>query len=219
MKKTVSSILMVLVVLSLPASSLLFGIGGGRTYNSIIAGDNYRAYSYPGSFEWKTGLPVTVECTSHFGFETGLSLTGKAYFVEREASGVKTTDIEERNVFLTVPLSLRVSLKWVDNVSIFFSLGGYAGWYLGGARSGSVLSLDSAPVSVSDSVDMVYRSRYAYGVTASLGYTADISNLRFSLSLGYSLDLSDMHREQTFHSYPIHNSTFDISAGLQWRVR
>ena len=218
MKKTAVTILLILLVFSLPASSLFVGIGGGRTYNRIIAGENYTGYEYLSGFGWKASLPVTVECTPSFGFETGVSLTEKTYRIFRETHGMTPVDVTETNLFVTVPATLRVSVKWVDNVSLFLTAGGYAGFYLGGKRDGKVLGMATEPIAVSDKVGVEYRNRYEYGVTASLGYTVDIDSLRFSLALGYSLDLSDIHKGQVYGNYPLHNSTFDLSATLAWRA-
>ena len=110
MKKTAVTILLILLVFSLPASSLFVGIGGGRTYNRIIAGENYTGYEYLSGFGWKASLPVTVECTPNFGFETGVSLTEKTYRIFRETHGVTPVDVTETNLFVTVPVTLRVSV-------------------------------------------------------------------------------------------------------------
>ncbi len=198
MKKTAAAaVILFLAVSVLSASAVFVGFGGGRVLNRMISEEDGRRYLGAGG--WKAYLPVTVECTDHFGFETGLEMTQKCY---RSTSDPDTVD---GNLYFTFPLSLRVSTVWVDNVSLFLSLGGYCGWRLGSAGNGK------------DDEDSVIRNHYTGGATASLGYTVDADSLRFSLSLFGSFDLSDVNREKT-DSGPLHNLSFGIASSLQWRT-
>ena len=222
MKKTLTVILLALTLSCLGAATVYIGGEGGLTLNSIIAGKGYGGYEYNTKASSSFSIPVVVEFTPSFGLQTGVSFVTKSYDYTKTVTtkGVASTILGYTcsNSFIEVPVAFRYSLTFGESRwGAFFTAGGFAGFWAYGNRSGQVTGFTSVQ-SVDEDTDLSYYNRFQAGVSASLGVECEFGKCDAYLSFGYALTLTNLNRSQKYDSFPVHNSTMTVAAGIMWGV-
>ncbi len=218
MKKTAAIFTLLLVLCSLSAGSFYAGVEGGVGTNSIIRGENYKGYTYGSASGYTLSFPVICEFNGWAGFESGVTLGGKNYTLERWYSGSAVEDMRMNNVFIEVPLLVRFRTPAYQGLALYASLGGYLGWWSWGQMKGKAIGLEMTEMtSVDRQTDLSHRNRFEAGVGVAAGCTVDFSRLRVQFAVRYALSLTDMNLSQEKGGYPLHNSTFTVGCGLMWR--
>ncbi len=216
MKKAISILTLLCVMLALPAVSYYVGADGGVTFNTVIAGKGYRNYEYDWGTGYKASIPFVVEFSDNLALETGFSLYGKSYNYSQkvETGETKQTnfDLSVRNGFVTLPLLVRFSVPF-GKFGLYSSLGGWVGFWAYGTRSGSVVNGNDNSESVSEKSDLSLYNRFDAGVSAKLGFDVDLGPVMGYVEGEYDLALTDMNVRQKYGSFPIHNSSFSVTVG------
>ncbi len=226
MKKTFFMALMVLTALTLGAAAVHVGAEAGFDYNSVIAGSDYKDYRYGGKGSMTASVPVIVEFKDGMGLETGLRVLSKKYDYSRSYdyknpssktnSSISMVSYTVRNLFIELPLAFRASVDLGKHgISLFGTLGGFAGWWIMNERNGSVYGFTNTE-SVRDSLDLSLYNRFEAGVEFSLGTAVTLGVFDIFCRAQYSVTLTDMNKAQTYGSYPVHNSTLSVTTGLLW---
>ncbi len=222
MKKTMTLLLLTLALCSLSAATVYVGGEIGINSNSVIAGSGYSGYEYSASAGADIAVPVVVEFTPNFALQTGLSLQGKAYGYTKNVTikGENNTIFAYSvgNSFIELPLSLRMSLNFGGSRwGAFCTVGGYLGYWTYGMRSGAAYGFTSARP-VEEETDLSLYNRFEAGVSLAGGVDVEFGSYDAYLLFGYSLSLTDMNKSQKYASYPMHNSTVTVAAGLLWGI-
>lgn len=222
MKKLITLVLILFQIFSLFALAqegcLFVGAKLGVTANNIIAGTEYRDYKYTNELGIKLTVPVVYEATKHWGLESGISLTTKNYYLERDFR-IKMIDLKVENAFLSVPLSLNFSIPCDQNCSFLLRAGGYLGWWCWGKSKGNIADLNRNIQSVNETADLSLKNQFEYGLLAALGFSFSDENFRFIISAEFETDLSGLNKEQEVGAYQIYNSTMLLNYSLLWRVK
>lgn len=222
MKKTMTLLLLALALTSLSAATVYVGGEVGINSNYIIAGSGYSGYEYLSAGGLDIRVPVVVEFTPNIALETGASFQTKPYGYTKSVTvkGEKN-DIfgyDEVNSFIEIPLSLRLSIDFGGSRwGAFATLGGYCGYWVYGFRTGVAYGLTSGRP-VEEKTDLSYYNRFEAGLSASVGADVEFGSFDAYLLVGYSIALTDMNKSQKYASYPVHNSTVTVAAGLLWGV-
>ncbi len=222
MKKTMTLLLLTLALCSLSAATVYVGGEVGLSSNSIIAGSGYSGYEYSIGKGADISVPVVVEFTPNIALQTGASFQMKGYGYMKNVTikGEKTEILEYSvmNSFVEVPLALRLSLSFGGSRwGAFAVLGGYCGYWVHGYRTGEAYGLTSARP-VEEETDLSLYNRFEAGLSASVGADVEFASFDAYLLVGYSISLTDMNRSQKYASYPMHNSTVTVAAGLLWGI-
>lgn len=222
MKKTMTLLLLTLALCSLSAAAVYVGGEVGINSNSIIAGSGYSGYEYSGGRGVDISLPVVVEFTPNIALQTGASFQMKGYGYMKNVTikGEKTEILEYSvmNSFVEVPLALRLSLSFGGSRwGAFATLGGYCGYWVYGYRTGDAYGLTSVRP-VEEKTDLSLYNRFEAGLSAAVGADVEFGSFDAYLLVGYSISLTDMNKSQKYASYPMHNSTVTVAAGLLWGV-
>lgn len=222
MKKTMTLLLLTLALCSLSAATVYVGGEVGLNSNSIIAGSGYSGYEYSGGRGVDISLPVVVEFTPNIALQTGASFQMKGYGYMKNVTikGEKTEILEYSvmNSFVEVPLALRLSLSFGGSRwGAFATLGGYCGYWVYGYRTGDAYGLTSVRP-VEEKTDLSLYNRFEAGLSAAVGADVEFGSFDAYLLVGYSISLTDMNKSQKYASYPMHNSTVTVAAGLLWGV-
>ncbi len=222
MKKTMTLLLLTLTLCSLSAATVYVGGEVGINSNSVIAGSGYSGYEYSRGRGFDISVPVVVEFTPNIAIQTGASFQMKGYGYMKNAAikGEKFEILEYSvmNSFIEVPLALRLSLSFGGSRwGAFAVLGGYCGYWTHGYRTGEAYGLTSARP-VEEDTDLSLYNRFEAGLSAALGADVEFGSFDAYLLVGYSISLTDMNRSQKYASYPVHNSTVTVAAGLLWGV-
>lgn len=164
-----------------------------------------------------------MEFTPNIALQTGASFQMKGYGYMKNAAikGEKFEILEYSvmNSFIEVPLALRLSLSFGGSRwGAFAVLGGYCGYWAHGYRTGEAYGLTSARPVEEEDTDLSLYNRFEAGLSAALGADVEFGSFDAYLLVGYSISLTDMNRSQKYASYPVHNSTVTVAAGLLWGV-
>ena len=222
MKKTMTILLLTLAVFSLGAATVYVGGEAGGNTNAIIAGEGYSGYTYTPASGSSISVPVVVEFSYGMGLETGLSYVKKSYDYDKyiKVAGTEGTlfKYSVENGFLEIPVLFRYSFaiagsRW----NVFAAVGGFAGFWLSGMRTGAVYGFSSERP-VEEKTDLSYYNWFQAGVTASAGIGYSFTSCEVYVKAGYSLTLTDLNRSQKHASYPVHNSTVTVAAGILWGI-
>lgn len=222
MKKTMTLLLLTLALCSLSAATVYVGGEVGINSNSVIAGSGYSGYEYSHGKGLDISVPVVVEFTPNIALQTGASFQMKGYGYMKNVTikGEKTEILEYSvmNSFVEVPLALRLSLSFGGSRwGAFATLGGYCGYWAHGYRTGEAYGLTSVRPAEEDT-DLSLYNRFEAGLSAALGADVEFGSFDAYLLVGYSISLTDMNKSQKYASYPVHNSTVTVAAGLLWGV-
>ncbi len=222
MKKTVTILLLLSVMLSLSATTYYVGADGGMTATMVVAGEGYRDYKYSVGLGYKASVPVVIMFDKHLGLDTGISLYGKYYkSAQSIKSGSTSQDnfvLDVKNGFLEFPIALRAILPIGSSIDAYFSLGGYVGWWLYGVRSGSVMNMNDEKESVSEMTDLSYYNRLDAGISTKIGCGYSFDSFRLYGENEFAFSLTDMNKAQKYGAFPIHNITYSVTLGLLWRI-
>ncbi len=223
MKKTVTILLLLSVMLSLSAATYYVGADGGMTANTVISGDGYRNYKYDARVGYRASLPVVVMFTDNLGLDTGIAVYGKYYNASQTVmNGIKSQEnynLNINNVFIELPLAFRASLPLGASFDAYFSVGGYLGWWIYGQRTGSVINMNEVKENVNEKTNLSYYNRLDAGASTKIGFGYSFSSFRAYVESECALSITDMNRSQTYGSFPIHNFTYAVTLGLLWRVK
>ncbi len=222
MKKTMILLLLTLAICSLSAATVYVGGELGINSNSIIAGRGYSGYEYSAAVGADFSVPVVVEFTPNIALQTGLSLQEKAYEYTKNVKVKGETDTifvySVSNCFVELPLALRMSINFGGSRwGAFCTVGGYLGYWAYGTRSGNAYGFTSVRP-VEEETDLSLYNRFEAGVSLAGGVDVEFGSYDAYLLFGYSLSLTDMNKSQKYASYPVHNSTVSVAAGLLWGI-
>ncbi len=222
MKKTMTLLLLTLALCSLGAATVYVGGELGINSNSVIAGSGYSGYEYSPSAGAGIAVPVTVEFTPHIALQTGLTFQWKAYGYTKNVTikGEKNTIFSYgvNNGFMELPLALRLSINFGESRwGAFCTAGGYLGFWTYGERAGDAFGFTSVRP-VEEETDLSLYNRFEAGVSLSGGIDVEFGKYEAYLLLGYSISLTDMNKSQKHASYPVHNSTVAVAAGILWGI-
>lgn len=218
MKKTAAIFVLMLVLCSLEAGSFYAGVEGSAGTNLIISGENYKGYTYSSASGYTLSVPVIYEFNEWVGFESGVSLGGKNYTLERYCGGSVIQNMKMNNVFIEVPFLARFRTPAYEGLALYASFGGYLGYWSWGQMKGEAMGLKMTEVTpVDQKTDLSHRNRFEAGVEVASGCTIDFSRLRVQFGIRYALSLTDMNLSQDKGGYPLYNSTFTVGCGFMWR--
>ncbi len=224
MKKLITLLTLVLVVFGLGAATVYVGGEAGLTFNSIIAGRGYNGYEYSKGTGFAVSVPVVVEFSHGLGLQTGASVAFKSYDYSKTITVQSQTGtmLQYRcdNCFLEIPVAFRYSLGFGNSgFGVFATVGGFAGYWVGGMRKGFAYGFMAEDTSnVEDDLDLDYYNRWQAGVSAGAGIDYEFGSCDVSLSFTYALALTDLNRSQKYASFPEHNSTLTVAAGILWGI-
>ena len=222
MKKLVTLLTLVLVVFGLSAATVYVGGEVGLNTNSIIAGKGYSGYTFTPSLGCSLTVPVVVEFTPSLGLQTGVTYVKKSYDYDKtlKIKGQEETLFKYNceNGFVEIPVAFRYSLNIAGSRwNAFATVGGFIGFWTDGERAGEAYGSTSGR-SVDEKTDLSLYNRFQAGVSASAGVDVEFGTMEAYLSFGYSLTLTSLNKSQKHASYPVHNSTFTVAAGLLWGI-
>ncbi len=215
-KRLLTLSVILLILLPLPAGTVYAGLESGVGAGSIIAGKNYKNYKYGSSSAYSLSIPVVYELNSWLGFESGISLCGRNYSVEKSIGDLRVIDLMKYNTFLTLPLRASFSYRADEYFSLFISLGGYCGYWIYGKEKGAVKGMNSI-TDVDSETDLSLKNRYEAGLAALFGCAVDLEKVRLRFFGQYDVDLTDMNRAQDNGGYPLHNSSLCVGCSVLWR--
>ncbi len=219
MKKTIALSFLMLVLFSLSAGSLYVGAGGGVGANAVIRGENYKLYEYDSASGYNMKVPVVYEINGWAGLESGLTLSGKNYILQRDYRNMAIEDFSVANVFLEIPLLFRASTPTYSGFALFATAGGYLGYWIWGREKGKVMGMALEKTSdIDQDKDLSTKNRFEAGISVSGGCYLDFSRLRIQFAASYALSLTDMNLPQKKGGYPLYNSTFTVDFALMWRI-
>lgn len=218
MKKTTAILIFMLMLCSLSAKAFYVGTEVGIGNNSVIRGKNYKGYTYSPASGYFISVPVVYEFNVWAGIESGVTVSGKNYTLERYYRGTTIENLRTNNVFIEIPVLMRFKTPDYMGFALYAACGGYLGYWIWGQQTGESMGLSlTDPAHVNQEMDLSHRNRFDAGVLAALGCTLDFSHLRIQFGCKYILALTDMNLSQKKGGYPIHNSTFVVGGGLMWR--
>ena len=222
MKKTIIILLSLMTLLNLDAATCYTGLDGGLTLNSVVAAKGYRNYEYDMALGFKTSLTVVTAFNDNLGLETGLSLYARNYsYSQKVAADTEEKqlnfDLVVQNGFLTLPVMFRFSIPRGD-FDFYASLGGFAGLWLYGSRSGSVRNGNDIIEDVNEKTDLALYNRIEAGICAKLGADINFGSFKVYAEGEYDFSLTSMNKSQKYETYRVHNSTFCATLGILWRI-
>jgi len=201
----------IVVLFTLQANAQTFGLRAGLSLPTILEKDDYDTYSDEYSLKPSFHAGVTFEqpISDILSFETGLMLETKGTLYKEEDYGY-TLKVKTNPLYLSIPLTLKGTYAFTENVAMWGVIGPYIGLGVGGKVVAELSgngdkSIEKEEIPWGSDSDDLYK-RFDAGLVFGAG--VDLSGIQ--IGIFYELGLANVAAVQD-GGYTIKNRVLKFS--------